>query len=69
MLVMLFHALGTIFGILALVCAVIVWIHAFKQSILWGLLCVCLPCPFGIYYVIVKFESEHKGLVMLGYLF
>jgi hypothetical protein len=66
---MLYHGLGTIVGIVAFVCAVIIWIHAFKSSILWGLLCLCLPCPFGLYYAIFKFEHENKGLITLGYLF
>ncbi len=62
-----FHLIGMVFTVLLIVCWIIVMIHAFKQSIVWGLLTLCLPCPFGLYYVFVKFEHEHKGLIAIGY--
>ena len=62
-------AIGTVFFLAYFVCHVIVLIHAFKSSLMWGLLCLCLPCPFGIYYLFVKFEHESKGLITIVYLF
>jgi len=65
----MFHIIGTVFTLIWLVCHVMVLIHAFKDSLLWGFLCLCLPCPFGLYYLFMKFEHESKTLIVLGYLF
>ena len=64
----LYHAIGMLFTLLLIVCWVIVMFHAFKQSLVWGLLCLCMPCPFGLYYVFVKFEHEYKGFITIGYI-
>ena len=65
---MLFHGLGTIFILVAFVCHVIILIHAFKQSLLTFLACLCIPC-YTIYYAFAKFEHQSKTLIILGYLF
>jgi hypothetical protein len=62
------YAVGTVLSLVALVCHVIVLIHAFRTSLFWGLACLCIPC-FGIYYLLAKFEHPSKGLITLGYLF
>jgi hypothetical protein len=60
--------LGTLFWLGWLVCHVLVLIHAFKNSLVWGLLCLCVPCV-SLFYLFFKFEHENKTLIVIGYLF
>lgn len=36
--------IGAIFSIVGLICNIIVLIHAFKESVSQGFLCLCVPC-------------------------
>jgi len=59
--------LGLVFNLVALVCAIIVLIHAFKNGgALQGILCLCVPF-YIIYYMFAKFEHEKKNLIIGGY--
>ena len=57
--------LGAIFAIVGLVCNIIILIHAFKQSVGQGFMCLCIPC-YILYYMFTKFEHEKKGLIIGG---
>jgi len=56
---------GAIFSIIALVCNIIILIHAFKSSVGEGFMCLCIPC-YILYYMFSKFEHEHKTLIIVG---
>ncbi len=57
--------LGALFSLAALVCNIIVLIHAFKESVGQGFLCLCVPC-YGLYYMFAKFDHPKKGLIIAG---
>lgn len=60
--------LGMVFYLVALVCWVIILIHAFKNGgALQGILCLCVPF-YILYYMFAKFEHEKKNLIIGGYL-
>ena len=59
--------LGLVFNLVALVCAIMILIHAFKNGgALQGILCLCVPF-YIIYYMFAKFEHEKKNLIIGGY--
>ena len=60
---MVFNMLGLVCFLAALACGVMILIHAFKESAVQGLLCLCVPF-YILYYAIVKFEHEKKGLIL-----
>ncbi len=55
--------LSGILGLIALVAAIIILIHAFKVSTGQGLLCLCLPF-YIFYYAFARFEHEKKNLII-----
>ncbi len=59
--------LGALCSIAALVCHIIVLIHAFKNSTTQGLLTLCVPC-YNLYYIFTQFEHEKKNLIIAVYL-
>jgi translocator protein len=62
-----FMGLALIFGLVSFVCGIIVLIHAFKESVGQGLL--CLFCgPYALYYGFAKFQHEKKGMILAGWL-
>lgn len=54
-------------SIAALVCHIIVLIHAFKKNTTQGLLTLCVPC-YSLYYVFTQFEHENKNMIIAFYL-
>jgi translocator protein len=64
---MALQGLGMLCSLVGLVCSIIVLVHAFKESVGQGLLCLCVPC-YVLYYAFAKFEHEKKGLVLAGLL-
>ncbi|MGH9669643.1 MAG: hypothetical protein ACRD3A_05975 [Terriglobales bacterium] len=59
--------LSVVLYFVALVCWVIILIHAFKNGgALRGILCLCVPF-YIIYYMFAKFEHERKYLIIGGY--
>ncbi|MBZ0112549.1 MAG: hypothetical protein K8J08_08820 [Thermoanaerobaculia bacterium] len=56
-------ALSGLLGLIALVAAILVLIHAFKASTGQGILCLCLPF-YIFYYAFTKFEHEQKNLIV-----
>lgn len=55
-------------GIGSLICTILIYIHAFQKGILYGLLCVFIPC-YLLYYMFAEFQHPSKGLVIAGSLF
>ena len=54
-----------VFGILALICTLIIIVDAFKKNVLKGfgtLLCWI----YAVYYGVVEFEHEYKWLIVIG---
>lgn len=53
-----------LFGLVSLVCVIIILVHAFQNSI-WKGLAALLCGLYLIYYAIFEFEHEHKWLIVL----
>lgn len=49
------------------VCGIIILIHAFKESVGQGLLCLCVPF-YVLYYAFVRFQHEKKNLILAVWL-
>ena len=60
--------LSMLFGLVSLVCGIIILIHAFtKGGVVQGILCLCVPF-YVLYYGFAKFEHEKKNLILAGWL-
>ena len=55
--------IGMLFSLVALVCGIIILVHAFKDSVGMGFLCLCVPFVI-IWYAFAKFQHERKGLII-----
>ena len=65
---LLLQLVGLAFGLISLVCWLIIVIDAFKSSIWQGALCfVCFL--YFLYYALVEFEHENKIFIVLGAIF
>ena len=64
---MVLIALGVLVWLLCTICAIIILVHAFKESIAQGLLTLFVPF-YVFYYAFARFKSEKKGLVLAGWL-
>ena len=53
-------------SVLTLVCAIFIYIHAFKRSVGDGFLTLCVPC-YILYYMFSVFEHDEKGLIIAGF--
>ncbi|MBZ0122037.1 MAG: hypothetical protein K8H88_33895 [Sandaracinaceae bacterium] len=62
---MVLLGVGGLFSLVALVCNILILIHAFKASVGEGFLCLCVPC-YILYYMFAKFEHPNKGLIIAG---
>jgi hypothetical protein len=56
-------ALAYLLNLVALVCAIIILIHAFKASIGQGLLSLCIPF-YILYYAFARFEHPKKNMII-----
>ena len=54
-----------LFGLLFLVCTVIILVDAFKDSVVKGLFC-CICGFYYIYYARFEFKHDSKLLIVLG---
>lgn len=59
--------LGSLLSLVALVCSIIILIHAFKASIGQGLLCLCIPF-YILYYAFARFQHEKKNQILIVWL-
>jgi hypothetical protein len=64
----MFVIIGSILVLLWFVCHIIVLVHAFQDSLVTGLLYLCVPC-YAFYYVIFKFTHSSKLLIVICYFF
>lgn len=57
--------LSALFGLVTLVCAAILLLHAFRRSVGTGMMVLLIPCylPF---YAFSQFEHPRKGLILAG---
>ena len=49
--------------LVCLVCSIIILIHAFKESVAQGLLCLCIPF-YILFYAFAKFQHPQKTLII-----
>lgn len=59
--------LGLILQFISFVCFVIILIRAFDDSVVQGLLSVCL-LPYALYYMFARLQTDRKGLLITGFL-
>ena len=59
--------LGVLVYLVGMVCAIIILVSAFKESVAQGFLTLCVPF-YVFYYAFARFKSEKKGLVIAGWL-
>ncbi len=64
---MVLIVLGVLVWLLGAICAIIILVHAFKESIAQGFLTLCVPF-YVFYYAFARFKSEKKGLILAGWL-
>ncbi len=64
---MVLIVLGVLVLLLGTVCAIVILVHAFKESIAQGFLSLCVPF-YVLYYAFARFKSKKKGLVLAGWL-
>lgn len=57
--------LAILFALVALVCAVILLIHAFRRSVGTGVMVLLIPC-YVLFYAFSQFEHPRKGLIVAG---
>ena len=59
--------LAILLYLVALVCSIIILIHAFKASVGQGFLCLCIPF-YILYYAFARFEHPKKNLILVAWL-
>lgn len=53
-------------GLVQLVAAIFIYIHAFQKDVGKGFMVLCIPC-YIFYYLHTEFEHEKKQLIMMGF--
>ena len=56
--------LGGILNLAGLVGGVWLLVEAFKDEILQGVLCLCVPC-YALYYGFARLDSPHKNIILI----
>ena len=59
--------LAILFGLIALVCAAFLLIHAFRRSVGTGVMVLLIPC-YVLFYAFSQFEHPRKGLIVAGFM-
>ncbi|MDX2012251.1 MAG: hypothetical protein SFW67_18795 [Myxococcaceae bacterium] len=62
---MLFIVLGLLLQLVAVVCWVIIFAHAFQRSLGTGVMVMLIPI-YNLVYAFTQFEHRRKGLVLAG---
>ena len=60
-------AVAYLLNLVALVCSIIILIHAFKASLGQGFLCLCIPF-YILYYAFARFEHPKKNVIIAAWL-
>jgi len=58
--------LAILSGLVALVCAALLLIHAFRRSVGTGVMVLLIPC-YMLFYAFSQFEHPRKGLIVAGF--
>lgn len=58
--------LAALFGIITLVCAIFLLIHAFRRSVGTGMMVLLIPC-YILFYAFSQFEHPRKNLILAGF--
>ena len=58
--------LAILSGLVALVCAAFLLIHAFRRSVGTGVMVLLIPC-YVLFYAFSQFEHPRKSLILAGF--
>jgi hypothetical protein len=58
--------LAALFGVITLVCAVFLLVHAFRRSLGTGMMVLLVPC-YMLVYAFSQFEHPRKHLIIAGF--
>jgi len=58
--------LAALFGVITLVCAVFLLVHAFRRSLGTGMMVLLVPCYLPV-YAFSQFEHPRKNLIIAGF--
>jgi hypothetical protein len=58
--------LAALFGLVTLVCAIFLFIHAFRRSVGTGMMVLLIPC-YILFYAFSQFEHPRKNLILAGF--
>jgi hypothetical protein len=58
--------LAILFGLVALGCAALLLVHAFRRSVGTGVMVLLIPC-YVLFYAFSQFEHPRKGLIVAGF--
>jgi translocator protein len=58
--------LAALFGLITLVCAIFLFIHAFRRSVGTGMMVLLIPC-YILLYAFSQFEHPRKNLILAGF--
>lgn len=63
---LLFSLLAMVGGLVQLVAAIFIYIHAFQRSVGTGFMVLCIPC-YIFYYLHTEFEHPQKQTIMMAF--
>ncbi len=58
--------LAALFGVITVVCAVFLLVHAFRRSLGTGMMVLLVPCYLPV-YAFSQFEHPRKNLIIAGF--
>jgi uncharacterized membrane protein YfcA len=60
-------AIGVILAIAGAVGGIWLLVEAFKEEVIQGVLCLCVPC-YALYYAFARLDSPHKNIILILWL-
>ncbi|WP_224363475.1 hypothetical protein [Hyalangium versicolor] len=58
--------LAALFGLVTVVCAFFLYLHAFRRSVGTGMMVLLIPC-YILFYAFSQFEHPRKNLILAGF--
>lgn len=58
--------LAALFGLVTVVCAFFLFLHAFRRSVGTGMMVLLIPC-YILFYAFSQFEHPRKNLILAGF--
>ncbi len=58
--------LAALFGLVTLVCAAFLLVHAFRRSVGTGMMVLLIPC-YILFYAFSQFEHPRKSVILAGF--